>query len=130
MKKLIVIKLVLAIYFSLILVAMPTVAEAQHLPFTIDKSQDFKPLNVKGHENCYVKEIGKGVMVALHYATEGKMKDEIMAMELVLTPEAYKNYPKKIEGFEYFKELDAYVKHFYGHEVPHEMHMEHAGHKH
>lgn len=130
MKKSMIIKLVLVVCMSLVLSVAAAAPEVEHIPFTIDKSPDFQPLGVEGHEMCYVKEIGKGVMVAIMYDTEGEMQGKIMAMELVLTPEAYKRYPRKLEGFEYVEALDVYSKHFYGHEVPHEMHVEHVGHKH
>ncbi|MBI4589986.1 MAG: hypothetical protein HY725_14225 [Candidatus Rokubacteria bacterium] len=91
-------------------------------PFTADRSLDFKPVGVKGHENCYVAEVGKGVMAVIMYAG-----DRLGSMELALTPEAYGPMDPKPEGFQFHPELSLYVKHFYAHETPHEQHMEHGG---
>jgi hypothetical protein len=111
-----------------LLVVPPLSSEAAdpRPPFTADRSPDFKPLGVKGHENCYVAEVGKGVMAVVMYRD-----DRLSAMELALTPEVYGAMDPKPAGFQFHPDLNLQVKHFYSHEMPHEQHMEHgapAGH--
>ncbi|HIE28247.1 TPA: hypothetical protein EYP66_13260 [Candidatus Poribacteria bacterium] len=58
--------------FSIGLVLLLVARLGVQPPFTIDKSADFKPLGLKGHEGCYVAEVGKGVKVSVMYGTDGK----------------------------------------------------------
>ena len=55
----------------------PSEAADPRPPFTADRSLDFKPIGVKGHEDCYVAEVGKGVMAVVMYR-----EDRLSAMEL------------------------------------------------
>lgn len=95
-------------------------------PFTLDKSPDFKPVGAKGHEGCYVAEVGKGVLVTVMYGNEGATAGKLMAMELLFTPEVYNALNPKPVGFQLHPDLNLYAKHFYSHEAPHEAHMEHG----
>lgn len=118
-----VVTVLLVALLSMALVAPPLSAEAAdpRPPFTADRSPDFKPVGAKGHEDCYVAEIGKGVMAVVMYR-EGRLG----AMELALSPEAYAAMEPKPGGFQFHPELNLHVKHFYSHEMPHEQHMEHG----
>ena len=106
-----------------LILALPLSSEAAdpRPPFTADRSLDFKPIGVKGHEDCYVAEVGKGVMTVVAY-----MGDRLSAMELALSPEVYGAMEPKPVGFQFHPELGLHVKHFYAHEMPHEQHMEHG----
>jgi len=95
-------------------------------PFTADKSPDFKPVGAKGHEGCYVAEVGKGVLVTVMYGTQGAAAGKLTAMELLFSPEVYSAINPKPVGFEYHPDLNLYAKHFYAHDVAHEAHMEHG----
>ncbi len=114
-------------FLTMALVAPPPSAEAAdpRPPFTADRSTDFKPLGLKGHENCYVAEIGKGVMAVVMYS-----EDRLGAMELALSPAAYEAMEPKPAGFVFHPELNLHVKHFYAHEMAHEKHMEHGAGEH
>lgn len=62
------------------------------------------------------------------------MKDKPIDMELAFTKEGWDKLPEKDrpEGAKWHPELNIYSKHFYAHETPHEMHLEHGqgAHKH
>ena len=93
----------------------------------------FKQLQAKGHEQCYVAELGNGVLAAVMFGNEGPVKDKPMAMELIFTEDAYNKLAEKPENAIWHKDLKIYSKHFYAHETPQPMHMEqgtggHQGH--
>ena len=99
-------------------------------PFSLDRSPDFKPVGAKGHEGCYVAEVGKGVLVTVMYGTQGATAGKLMAMELLFSPEVYNALNPKPAGFDFHGDLNLYAKHFYAHDAPHEAHMEHGSETH
>ncbi len=95
-------------------------------PFTLDRAPDFKPVGARGHEGCYVAEVGKGVLVTVMYGTQGVTAGKLTAMELLFSPEVYNALNPKPVGFDYHADLNLYAKHFYAHEAPHDAHIEHG----
>ena len=88
----------------------------------------FKQVQAKGHEVCYAADLGNGVLAVIMYGEEGPVKDKQMAMELAFMKEAWDKLPEneRPEGAKWHSELNIYSKHFYAHETPHEMHLEHG----